>query len=339
MDPVMDIDDKEFEGTASSANPVLDEQGTEAAQADASQPVDAASSPATGEDDDGLLSVVRDVVGASRKPDDLAAPPAAGEENSEDGQQEPTAQDDEDYSDVPFHKHPRFQQLLRKAKTHEQDATRYRNVQNFMDQNGLEANEAADLLIVGGLMKTNPVEAYRLAKPMIKKLLIAAGEVLPADLQQRVRAGELNQQAALEVSRSRATQQSVETARSFEQQRNARTSQQQVLGAARGAAESWAAERHRKDPNFEAKWPSFIRELTFLQRFEGVPNTPDGVRAQLQKAYKGVVPPAASAAPQPRPVKQAITPVRGGAVAGSAAPKVENTMDVLKNVMAKRRSA
>lgn len=329
-----DADDKEFEDLAPSADPVLDAPAADQA------PEAAEPSPATGEtEDDGLLSVVRDVVDASRKPEEQTASPAEGEEvadpRGDAGAKEP---DNEDYSDVPFHKHPRFQQLLRKAKAHEQDAGRYQNVQNFMDQNGLGAEEAADLLVIGGLMKTNPSEAWKRMRPTIQKLLVAAGEVLDPELAARVQRGEMNQAAALEVSRARATATSVQATRSFEERRRQQTEQQSAGQAIAQAATDWEGERRAKDPNFEAKMPLLMKEVAYLQRIDGVPNTPAGVREQLAKAYKGVVLPASATVPTPAAPapKKAIAPIRSGTVAGGAKPEINSTMDVLKARMAKR---
>ena len=338
----MPVDDNEIEDMTSSVDP------TDAQEPNGLVPDPAAvaadTSTATGAtEDDGLLSVVRDVVDASRKPEEQTASPAEGEE--EPG---PAADaDEDDYSKVPFSKHPDFRKLVRtkneyreKAKVFEQDAVRYQNVQNFMDQNGLSAEEAADMLIMAGLMKTNPVEAWKRARPTIQALLRAAGEVLDDDLKTRVQAGELSHDAALEVSRSRAMSTSVQATRSFEEQRRQKQEQTSTASAIAQTANDWEAERRAKDPNFEAKMPLLMREVAFLQRAEGVPNTPEGVKAQLAKAYKGIVVPAAPAAQRPTPAqKKAITPIRGGQVAGGAKPEVKDTMDVLKNVMAARRSA
>lgn len=333
-----DEDDDKIEDMAPSAESTLDDKAQDAPAPTGTQVAnDADSSPATGENERDLLSVVRNVVDTNRKPAQMA-PPAEGDEDEAPGGG-PKPRDDEEFSDVPFHKHPRFQQLLRKSKAFEQDAGRYRNVQNFMDQNGLAAEEAADLLIIGGLMKTNPVEAWRRMKPAIQRLLIAAGEVLPDDLRQRVQGGELSQAAALEVSRSRAAQESMEAMRSFEERRRNMEVRNRVVLDVQQAALDWEAERRHKDPNFDAKMPSLMREVTYLQRTEGVPETPEGVREQLRKAYKALAPPPAQPAAQQRPQKKPITPIRGGQGAGGAKPEIRSTMDIVNSVLARRRSA
>lgn len=319
----MPLDANEIEDLVSSTDPALDEQAVEPAAADAK------SSNATGDTENGdLLSVVRDVVTESRKADQTASP-AEGETGQG---AKPGAEDD--YSDVPFNAHPRFKELVREknahkaeAKRYQQDAEQFRKVQDFMESNGLMAEEAADLLIIGGLMKTNPAEAWRRMKPAVQQLLIAAGEVLPDDLQGRVQRGELSADAALEVSRMRAGMQSVQATRSFEQRRAETQRQRDTESALRGAADTWQAERERKDPLFAHKIEPLMDRVARMQRQEGVPNTPQGVRDQLNRAYQGLV---ASGPRTPPAGKQPVAPVRGGQVAGDQRPQTGSTLDIIR---------
>ena len=123
------------------------------------KPADAASSTApdvsnTVADED-ALSVVRDVVDKRPKAE-TEAPSATAAAATPAGQARQKEPDDEAFSDVPFNKHPRFQELLQQRNDFKTDAVRYRNVQDFIDNNGLSAEEAAELLTVGGLIKVDP---------------------------------------------------------------------------------------------------------------------------------------------------------------------------------------
>ncbi len=318
---------------ASSADPTLDAQDT---SAPAAAPADAASSPAApGETDDtSLLSVVRDVVAESRADKvQQPAPPADSVEETDPSVDDGKVKDPDDYSDVPFHKHPRFQQVVREKNAFKQDAERYNNVQTFMDQNNVGAEEAAELLIIGGLIKTNPVAAWDRMLPTLQKLAIAAGVAIPADLQDRVQKGELTLDAAKEVSKARATTQSVQATRSFEQQQSERRQQQDAATAITSAATTWEDDRRLKDPNFDAKLPQLMDKVYALQRQEGIPNTPQGVKDQLTRAYKGLVPAAVTPAIAPPRAK---TPVRGGQVAGNVQTEPKSYLDIVR---ANRRSA
>lgn len=293
------------------------------------QSADTANSSSANGEDDGLLSVVRDVVAESRA--DQTASPAEGEEN---GQQSGDAaqpeQNDENFSDVPFHKHPRFQQVLRQRDAYREDAERFHNVQSFIDNAGLSAEEAETGLHIMGLIKTNPVEAWKQMRPTVQNLLIAAGEVLPQDLQQMVQAGRMDQAAALEVSRARAGAQAVQVQRTFDQQRQERQTQRSAASAVAQSADSWEADRRRKDPNFDAKLVSLQKEVLFLQQTEGRPSTPEGVKEQLDKAYKAVnaALPKAPPVPAQRP---SIKPVTGGSVAGNPTPEARSTLEIIRS--------
>jgi hypothetical protein len=284
-------------------------------------------------EDKDTLSVVRDVVGKDREKSEAASSADSDEAGEKPGAKATTKEpDNENYSDVPFHKHPRFQDLLGRVKTLEPDAQRYKNVETFISEQGLDANEAADTLRIAGLAKTNPAAAWKELLPWVQKVAEAAGELLPADLKQMIDEGKMTPEAAIEVSRSRAQVKSTEALTAFNRQREETRQHENARTAILGAAETWESERRSRDPNFTAKLPAIQKEVLWLQAKEGKPNTPEGVRAQLQKAYEAV---ATVAAPAPRQ-RQAVRPVTGGQVNGNVRPEVTNTMDVVKQVMARR---
>jgi hypothetical protein len=284
---------------------------------------------------DGLLSVVRDVVDKDVEPTAEAASSAEGSETGrEAGVPDSKEPDNENFSDVPFHKHPRFQQLLAQTKTFKADAERYQNVQGFLDQHGLQAAEAADALLVAGLAKTNPAQAWEQIRPWVQNLLRAAGEVLPDDLQSRVTNGEMSPEAAREVSRSRAQVQSYEARTAFDQQRAERSSLEAQARALVDTATAWETDRQTKDPNFAAKLPALQREIAWLHTSEGRPTSPQGVQDQLKRAYDAVnktfVPPV------PPQRRQALRPVVGGQQsAGASKPVMNSTLDIVRAITSK----
>jgi hypothetical protein len=298
---------------------------------------DASSSSATDENDEGLLSVVRDVVKDRAKPD-AAASSADGSEVSvgADGKPLPTEPDNENYLDVPFNKHPRFQALITQRNGLREDAGRYKNVVDYLDANSLSADEAANALATFALAKTDPARAFAELKPWLQQLLVAAGEVLPDDLQARVTAGEFTAATALELSRERSKTKSFETKQGFEAQRTARSAQTNLVTELVGTADSWEKDRRVKDPNFAAKHPLLLREVAFLQQQEGRPKDKTGVLAQLKKAYEAVnksfKPPVAALAVR----RPAIKPVTGGNVTGTVREKPKTTLDIVR---ANRRQA
>jgi len=336
--PLENLDDDL--ASTSSTDAALDDAADK--NLDNGAPVDAAtgadSSDAQGENAEGALGIVRDVVKAR----DGAASPAEGEEDGaetakEGGAKEP---DDENYSDVPFHKHPRFQHLLRTKKEAEQDATRYRSVQKFLDENNVSAEESANALTVAAMIKRGDAAgAWKALKPIVQQLLIDAGEVLPQDLQERVSKGELSAEAASEIATARATVASGEKGRTFEQQRQERQRQEEASNQLQSTARDWCADRAKKDPSFNAKQEQLMAEIQRLQSAGWKPTTPEGVKEQLAAAYKAIPSPRAARTGSTAPtVGQGKTRdiSAAGSASGTSQPKPASTLDIIKNVVGRR---
>jgi hypothetical protein len=294
---------------------------------------DASSSSANDVTDDGLLSVVRDVVKDRTAPVAAASSAEGGEVSlGADGKPLPTGPDNETYLDVPFNKHPRFQALISQRNAFREDAGRYANITTYLSENNLSAVEAGNALATFAKAKVDPAGAFAELKPWLQQLLIAAGEVLPDDLRARVESKELTPETAQELSRERAKVKSHESRQGFEAQRQERTSQTNLVMELVGTATDWEKDRRDKDPNFAAKHPLLMREVAFLQQQEGKPKDKAGVLAQLKKAYDAVnktfAPPVAAAAPATR--RPAIKPVVGGTVNGAVQQKPQSTLDIVR---------
>jgi hypothetical protein len=305
------------------------------------------------------LGIVRDVV-TGRDP--AAASPAEGNEQQETETAEPEsgAAEDDEYKDVPFNQHPRFRHLIKtrdalKTERNElrEDATRYRNVQQFMDENGIGADESANAFTFMAMVKQGKfVEAWDLIKPTVQELLVAAGEVLPEDLKQEVAAGAMSQERALELSRERAKSQSLIHGQKHQQQIRQRSEAQGKAEQIHTAAVEWQQGRMKRDPQFEAKLPLLKKEVAWLQSQsrglegfdqDGRPTTPEGVKTQLEKAYKAVVLPAAHIAPGGKPVPKVgdgvvkRQPSAGSGASGTARPaQPKSTLDIIKGVVEQR---
>lgn len=297
-------------------------------------PSDADSSPAEDVTED-TLSIVEDVVGSDTS--EGSSPEGEEEQVEETGEDDA---EDGDYSNLPFGKHPRFQEVLGKVKEaeakatqYEADAKRYENVERFIADHGLTADEAAGAMQIQALAKTNPVEAWKQIKPWVQQLATAAGAIVPQNLQQRVQAGELTPDAARELASAQAQVTAAEQQRQMEAQRLQRQQAEQARMGIQNTVVSWETERKLRDPNFDAKYNALQREVAYLQTTEGKPRDIDGVRAQLDKAYDAVSKAYKPSAPTPQ--KRAIKPVTGGQSAGNASATPTNTMGIIDSVLAK----
>jgi len=349
-----DIDDVVTSQDEAASTPSgVDEQ---AASADPSPATDA--SKTEGSD---ALSIVRDVVGKSTEP--AAASSAKAEVTGPETGDQQAAKAEDDYSDVPFNKHPRFQKVLADLKTAntkaaeaEADAVRYRNVDTFLRQNnmrgedaamglrimassfnsGLTIDEMAEGQSIMAQAKTDPAGAWERMRPWVQQVITAAGEVLPADLKAKVDTGELSSDAAYEMSRMRASLAARDAQQSFAQQRQAADAQAAQVNARVGEVRAWEADRLAKDPHYAAKRGAVTAEVQKLQEAGWVPTTPKDVREQLETAYRAVSG-RVSVTPATVTPKPAVTPVRGGHVNGATAPKAagaSSTVDLIRGVIA-----
>lgn len=296
---------------------------------------DSSSAPEGGKFD--LLSVVRDAV--TKTAEDQASP--AGQEGSDQSPtgeaasaQDESTEDNENFSDVPFHKHPRFKAIVsqrnefrQQAKHYEAGAKQYEQVQAFLDANGLNDEEAGEFLQLRALMKSNPSEAWKSLKPMVQQLLVDAGEVLAPDLAARVQKGEMTKAAAIEISRLRAARNSMVKSQETAQEQAQRRAVQERTSSIMGAVTEWEKSVKLKDPDYAAMEEDVKIHVVYLQRTQGMPGTPDAARKMVEDAYAAVKKRRAPAAPPRTPV----TPIRGGRVAsGQPSDGPKSILDIVR---------
>lgn len=315
----MDANDLEANPSAVS-EPTSDEQGATPAD------IDADSSPASEGAKADLLKMVRDVrTGDAEKPGPESPTGEQARDESAPGAEaasdtKPKEPDDENFSDVPFHTHPRFRQVIAQRDRFKEGHEQFGKVQEYLRENGLSAQDAGQALRFAALMKRDPEAAWREMKPVVQDLLTRAGEILPDDLRKQVSDGELTRNAALEISRLRAGR----TAQTNQAEIDAQAAQarqlQESQQAAMVAAERWEAEHAVRDPDFEKKAGLIAERVAYLQRVQGVPGTPEGVRGMLDQALTDVN-------DRLRQHRPAIQPIRGGlGVRGDTAQEAPRTI-------------
>lgn len=295
----------------------------------------AVSSPAATKDDEpfDLLSVVKDATKPKADAASSAENPEKGAKPSEDGtagkNTTPTAAepDNENFTDVPFHTHPRFKQLVAERNRYQQGAERYEQVETFLQQNGLTGDEAAEFLQLRALMKSDPAKAWEQLRPLAQDVLTRMGEVLPQDLQDRVRKGEITRDTALEMSRLRAQNSQTVAAQKHRDEQAERDRQAEAARAITSAVGTWESEMQSKDPTgFAALQEDLQREIVWRHRNGDRPTDPAGVRKQLDDAYAEVRKRRIGTAS--RPPKH---PVTGGRGAGGAAPaQADSVLDIVR---------
>ena len=305
------------------------------------QQVDTAadSTPAEPESVDareGLLAVVKDAVQAEDTDEAPAsqaektsatteAAPAAGDGATATGARDPN----DEFGDVPFNKHPRFQQLVRQRNEFRQGHEQYQNIQNFLQQNGLTPEAAADALEIAALMQRNPAEALERLRPALQKLVQDAGAVIPQDLQEDVRQGRITKERAKEIAQLRARQQGAQREQDFQRQQAERARVAQLQRGMQDAARTWQEQIRQRDPDAmsEAAEQELMREIAYRHAQGDKPKDPEGVRRQLDEAWSAVQRRLRPAAAPRKPVQ----PVRGGRAAATQSSEPKSILDIVQS--------
>ena len=294
-----------------------------------------ASSPEPEGESFDLLSVVRSAAEQTEDPappaEDNRTPEANAESEQTEKEPTPPADPDADPTDDEMKSYPvrtrkRIERLLEQRNHAREGARQYEQVQTFLQTHGVTADEAADGIMIQALIKTNPVEAWKMLKPIAQKVAMEAGEMLPADLRPQVQAGKLARETALEISRLRAAQSSTTKQAEFQQQQAEQHQRQQAVQAVQQSVAQWEMAARARDPEFDAIGEDMQREIAFLQRSQGMPTTPAAAQQMLQAAYDSVRKRRTSLTPKP-----AVAPLQGGRVAsGQPVAEPKSVLDIVR---------
>ncbi|MDP7630571.1 MAG: hypothetical protein QGF03_08380 [SAR324 cluster bacterium] len=287
-----------------------------------------------------LMDVVEDALKSSKEEEESAPPePPAGEVEEVDTEKletPKTSEEEEDWSDVPFNKHPRFQSLVQEknrlkseAGQHREDAEQYRKITDFITTNRLSAEEAAEGFRVMSLMKNDPAKAYEVLQGHLEGLAKTTGAELSEDLQVKVDDGLLDEDAAQELSRARAQ---------LAQERTLRESSQQSLQEQQAQAQydhlqktlnQWEATTRQRDPDYDLKSDELNDRVQALVAERGKPVTSEQALAIANDAYKVVTDRHLSRVPPKRSLRTAT----GGKIGGTPQPEPKTLEEVVERAL------
>jgi hypothetical protein len=320
------------QGAPTAASPTADETENNAAAAAAGSP-DANTAESSAADEDGaqpkdLLSVVKDAV---QKGDGEAGSPTAegkGEAEAEaETEAKPVEGSAEDQAEadkkLPFHEHPRWKEVIAERDGFREDAGRFREIEGFMQQHGLEGNEVAEGFdIMAKLKSGDPEKLSEVREYFASRLAFlddALGFALPDDLRERVETGALDEEAAQELARARANEKiRTASAERTEKVQTEQTQREQAIAAAQACAtavDEWEKRQKASDPDYARK--AELVETTcraIVQQTGKPPKTPEEAIALAENALKRVNDQFKSLLPKPKAIRPSPT--------GSSAPTV-----------------
>lgn len=227
------------------------------------------------------------------------------------------------------------QELREKLETSEVDAGHYRQLTDFLNNNGINQDEANTLFSIGAMMKNDPNQALQMITPYYNQLLELTGNVLPKDLQEQVQQGYITEQYAFELSQQRAANQNHQVQQRQQQQYRQRqdAQRQQQLNTDIQAALANLEKTWQSDPDYKMT-STRIRERVKLMWFEAaqsgkMPQSVDEAMRMVKEVKSEVERELKQFMPKPK----SINPPPEGGNNPQSKPVPQNTLDVINQTV------
>lgn len=252
------------------------------------------------------------------------------EEKKLENQDEEAVSEEEKAAPTEIQNHPAFKkvvnertqarrqrnQALKEIETYKGDASRYQNIQTFLQREGVPQQDAADALKYAAMWRSDPQALYDKLGEMRQQLGQQLGHILPKDLQDEVDQGLITEQRASELAKARGTvtatsEQLKQTGQQMQVQQ-----QQAELDHRVKLYTNWANQVSQTDPGLQAKLPLITDRMNAILQKEGNPKDTQDAWNRLNRAYKEVndrIKGFTPAKPNTNP-----TPRSGGVVVSSA---------------------
>lgn len=211
----------------------------------------------------------------------------------------------------------------------EPKAKKFDEIDTYIRNNNLSNEDVGVIFEIGALIRNDPFKALERVQPIYEKLLEITGDVLPAELQERVNLGYISKEDAKVQNRANRQNQFLVNRQTEDQRRAAETEQTrartQHVNMCRESAEKWEATKVGADPDWKLKQPR-IQELLKLSVLEkGYPESQAAVVQLLDSIYGRV----SEELKQIRPQRPEIKPVTNTAsTRGTADPN--SLLDAVK---------
>jgi len=239
--------------------------------------------------------------------------------------------DEEAFTDVPFHTHPRFKKLIAERNDLRKASDQHNALTGWLQEHNLSADDAVEAFRIASLMKNEPGQAYDLLKGHIDKLAEQTGHVIPEDIQAKVDDGFMDEDSATELSRARAEAAMQKQLREQQFQQQQLTQAQAQHGHLAETVDNWEARTRQSDPDYSLKQPEIDDRVRVLISERGRPSNADEALQLAQEAYETVNQRFRSRQPEKDPIRIAT----GGKLGGTPSPEPKNVMDAVNLALGK----
>ena len=292
-----------------------------------------------------LMDVVQDAM-----PQEVEEPEETTSEEikSEAEVEEPVA-DPDDWSDVPFNKHPRFRKLIAEknelkklSERYQGDSAQYGKIADFIAENNLTAEDAAEGFRLMAQLRNDPEEAYNLLQGHLNTIGELTGKTLPEDIQGRLDDGYLDEDAAKELSQARANLQREQSLRE-ESQKQAQVVDKQTrqnkaqaqLQHLQKVVTDWEATTKNSDPDFSLKQAEINDRVAALVNERGRPVTSQEALGIANDAYATVNERYKSRIPSKQPIRTST----GGRLGGTPKAEPSSMREAIAQALSKGEAA
>tara|TARA_B100000809_G_scaffold253799_1_gene290241 strand:- start:1221 stop:2249 length:1029 start_codon:yes stop_codon:yes gene_type:complete len=289
-----------------------------------------------------LMDVVQDAMPKEEEEVAEAEETTSEEIKSETEIEEPVA-DPDDWSDVPFNKHPRFRKLIAEknelkklSEQYQGDSVQYGKIADFIAENNLTAEDAAEGFRLMAQLRNDPEQAYSLLQGHLNSIGELTGKTLPEDIQGRLDDGFLDEDGAKELSQARANLQREQTLREDSQKQaqvadkqtrqNKAQAQRQHLTK---VVQDWEATTKNSDPDFSLKQDEINDRVAALVNERGRPVTSQEVLSIANDAYVTVNQRYKSRIPSRQPIRTST----GGKLGGTPKAEPATLREAIANAM------
>lgn len=290
------------------------------------------------ETEESLLNVVQDALDPQEKEEEPVLEADSSSEDVVDTDTEELGELSEEDEEVlkdfknfpPLNKHPRFKQLIEQRNQYRESADEYSRITDFMRDNSLSPEDAAEGFRVMALMKANPAEAYKELQSKMQQLADASGINIPKDLRQRVEDGYIDEDSAKELSRARAELNREKQLRESEYNQRLQMQTNQTIDRITEDVTDWEAEIKENDPDYDLKSEEIDDRVRAMVAERGRPTNSEQAIQFAQEAYETVSERHKRRSPQPRAMKAA----KSGKLSGSPEAKPQSLREAIELAIA-----
>ncbi|SVD09658.1 uncharacterized protein METZ01_LOCUS362512, partial [marine metagenome] len=285
---------QETDSSPVSEENVIDESTTEVAE-DTASSSDATEVEAETSETETLESAVQDALGPLEE--DVVVEEAETTEEKEVTEPIEASEDtpSEDYKDVPFNKHPRFRGLVSEKNELKEtvsklqnDSDQYAKITDFIEKNNLTAKDSVEGFKIMAAIRNNPDLAYKMLGHHLGNMSKVTGRSIPKDIQAKVDDGFLDENAARELSQTRAKLARVQNLRKADHARGAKQQSAVQSDMLSSALQTWGETTLAKDVDFSLKQEEFNDRVVALVNERGQPQTQADVLSLVDDAYATV---------------------------------------------------